>query len=186
MCSKIRNIVLYDLAHITCPHETMEELLSRLNTAPAFRWDKWRLGKGFGTLWRASLPLRWQWVAEKWQRQQRRQQLLEESERAEGEVIRLEGQAVRRARDSGGARARGGWLDNKPGKFNFDPDSCEARLKRRRLVSRIGGRLWLSNKETVNQRRVEIHRMQQAMTVARQAGNSTCFIFIFGRDKQRA
>jgi hypothetical protein len=74
LCSKIRSIVLYDLAHITCPHKTMEELLSRLNTAQAFRVDSWQQGNGFATLWRASLPGRWKWAADNWEWNQQRLQ----------------------------------------------------------------------------------------------------------------
>ena len=67
LVSKIRNIVLYDLASITSPKETMSELQRRLNTCHAFRDDSWTLGAGFDSLWKASMQR--DWVADKllWQ-----------------------------------------------------------------------------------------------------------------------
>ena len=90
MCSKIRNIVLYDLAHIKSQHDTMVELLMRLNTCHAFRPDSWVLGKRFDDLRKASVHRDWIGDKRQWQSMtleslvdgvQGWQQLAEENER---------------------------------------------------------------------------------------------------------
>ncbi len=111
LCSKIRNIVLYDLAHITCPEETMKQLLSRLNTCQAFRPNSWQLGQSFDGLQKASLQRDWVADRRQWQCMtlgslvdgvQGWQQLVEENERAKTTLLQNEAQL--QARDSEGTR----------------------------------------------------------------------------------
>jgi hypothetical protein len=85
----------------------MAQLLSRLNTAQAFRRNSWRQGDGFAHLWKASLPFDCCWVAEErpWQNMgqdctQRWQQLAEEREQAR--VTWLHNKNQLRARNSEG------------------------------------------------------------------------------------
>jgi hypothetical protein len=118
LCSKIRNIVLYDLAHIKSPRETVVELLSRLNTCHAFRKDSWRLGNRFESLRKASLHRDWIGDKRTWTAMtldslvdgvQGWTQLTEENERAKA-TVRANGEQLK-ARDSGGTQ----WEDSREG-----------------------------------------------------------------------